>query len=206
MLLVVLILMLVGFGMLVIASMTGTVTWAWVSVAASVVAAVALVSGWRRRWAAMLAERPDIRAELDPHPAERPPTVPPVSTAPAQAEPPAQASPESVRVPSVPQAADAAAPRSGVVFDAPRGGEPGEERVNPADAALVARLDREVLVVDELPRYHLAGCPVLSGRRVVALPAREAVAAEFTPCAVCTPVRVLANTGWGAQRPAGRPR
>ena len=73
-----------------------------------------------------------------------------------------------------------------------------------ADAAFVARLDRQVLVIDEQPRYHLPGCPVLAGRRPVGLPAREAVAYEFTPCAVCTPVRFLAGAGPDLQRAAGR--
>lgn len=70
--------------------------------------------------------------------------------------------------------------------------EPGQERVDPAAAAIVASLEDEVLVVDEQPRYHLVGCRTLAGRETIPLPAKEAVEYEFTPCASCSPVRVLA--------------
>jgi hypothetical protein len=70
--------------------------------------------------------------------------------------------------------------------------EPGEERPDAAAAAIVASLDDEVVVVDEQPRYHLAGCRSIRGRETIPLPAKEAVEYEFTPCEVCTPVRVLA--------------
>ena len=52
-------------------------------------------------------------------------------------------------------------------------------------------VEDEVLVVDELPRYHLAGCRSLAGIPVIPLPAREAVELGFTPCAWCTPDRAL---------------
>ena len=70
-------------------------------------------------------------------------------------------------------------------------GAPPEEPRDADAAALVAGLDDEVLVVDELPRYHLAGCRSLIGSPVIPLPAREAVELGFTPCAWCTPDRAL---------------
>ena len=75
----------------------------------------------------------------------------------------------------------------------PRGpdGAPPEEPRDADAAALVAGLDDEVLVVDELPRYHLAGCRSLNASSVIPLPAREAVELGFTPCAWCTPDRTL---------------
>lgn len=73
------------------------------------------------------------------------------------------------------------------------GGEPGEERPDAAAATTVAALSDEVRVVDEEPRYHLAGCRLLAGSETIPLPAKEAVEFGFTPCAVCTPVRVLAG-------------
>ncbi|MCX4471018.1 hypothetical protein C5N14_15730 [Micromonospora sp. MW-13] len=65
--------------------------------------------------------------------------------------------------------------------------EPPALRVSPPDAALVARLDAEVQVVDGRPRYHLADCPHLFGRDAEPLPVAEAVRLGFTPCARCAP-------------------
>jgi len=70
-------------------------------------------------------------------------------------------------------------------------GAPPEEPRDADAAALVAGLDDEVLVVDELPRYHLAGCRSLGTSPVIPLPAREAVELGFTPCAWCAPDRNL---------------
>ena len=55
MLLVVLILVLVAFGLLVVALLTGNVLWAWLSVAVSVAAAVVLVVDWLQRRSAVKA-------------------------------------------------------------------------------------------------------------------------------------------------------
>jgi hypothetical protein len=71
-------------------------------------------------------------------------------------------------------------------------GAPPEEPRDADAAALVAELDDEVVVVDELPRYHLGGCRSLGGSPVIPLPVREAVELGFTPCAWCTPDRSLA--------------
>jgi hypothetical protein len=70
-------------------------------------------------------------------------------------------------------------------------GAPPEEPRDAEAAGLVAELDDEVLVVDELPRYHLGGCRSLAGSPVIPLPAREAVELGFTPCSWCTPDRTL---------------
>lgn len=69
--------------------------------------------------------------------------------------------------------------------------EPAAERVTPADAAIVARLDAEVLVIDGRPRYHCEGCLHLLGRESERVPVREAVELGFTPCSLCEPGRVL---------------
>jgi hypothetical protein len=71
--------------------------------------------------------------------------------------------------------------------------EPGEEHADPASAAIVAKLEDEVLVVDERPRYHLSICRSLAGRQTISLSAKEAVELEFTPCELCGPVRVFVN-------------
>ena len=79
-------------------------------------------------------------------------------------------------------------------------GAPPEEPRDADAAALVAELDDEVLVVDELPRYHLGGCRSLGGSPVIPLPAREAVELGFTPCAWCTPDRALSSRHRAAAR------
>ena len=89
-----------------------------------------------------------------------------------------------------------AGPPAGRMPDLPPLGPDGAPPEEPRDAdaaALVAGLDDEVLVVDELPRYHLAGCRSLGGSPVIPLPAREAVELGFTPCAWCTPDRTLSS-------------
>ena len=135
MLVVVLILMFIGFGMLRVASMTGTVMWAWASVGVSALAAAVLVTNWRARSAAV-----------------PPPRV-------AREEPTS----ESVQ--------------------------------RPAGAAVVVKLDGDVLVVDQQPRFHVPGCPELAGRTAVAL--------NFTPCGACTPLSTLAGAQATQQDAAG---
>ena len=83
----------------------------------------------------------------------------------------------------------------------PAGG-PGEEDVEVADLLLVVDLADEVLVVDEEPRYHLAGCRFLAGRSAVPLPMVEARTDGFTPCATCRPVHHLAGTERSRRRAA----
>ncbi|WP_326556776.1 hypothetical protein [Micromonospora sp. NBC_01796] len=76
--------------------------------------------------------------------------------------------------------------------------EPAEQYVAPADAARLARMADDVLVVDGRPRYHLADCPHLRDRETEPLPVGEAVELGFTPCAVCEPnTRLLADTRRG---------
>ncbi|WP_051581135.1 hypothetical protein [Pseudonocardia acaciae] len=71
--------------------------------------------------------------------------------------------------------------------------DPDEEQPDSSAEAIVAELDDEVLVIDEHPRYHLAGCRVLSGNETIPLPAKEAVEYGFTPCGTCSPVSTLAE-------------
>lgn len=69
--------------------------------------------------------------------------------------------------------------------------EPAAQPVSPADEVLLARLPDEVFVVDGRPRYHLAGCPYLSGRATEPLPVGEATELGFTPCAGCEAAAAL---------------
>jgi hypothetical protein len=65
--------------------------------------------------------------------------------------------------------------------------EPPPQLLSPADAARVARMSDEVLVIDGRPRYHREGCVHLLGRQIEPLPVSEAVELGFTPCSRCEP-------------------
>jgi len=69
--------------------------------------------------------------------------------------------------------------------------EPAPQTVSPADAAKVARMSTDVLVIDGRPRYHLPGCVHLLGRESEPLPVSEAVELGFTPCSLCEPDNAL---------------
>lgn len=71
--------------------------------------------------------------------------------------------------------------------------EPPEESANAAAVHIVSELEDEVLVIDERPRYHLAGCRAVLAEAVIPLPAREAVDLGFTPCGWCSPDATLAD-------------
>jgi hypothetical protein len=69
--------------------------------------------------------------------------------------------------------------------------EPVAQRVSAADAARVARMSTEVLVIDGRPRYHVAGCVHLLGRPYEPLVVAEAVDLGFSPCGLCEPDSAL---------------
>jgi hypothetical protein len=69
--------------------------------------------------------------------------------------------------------------------------EPVAQRVPAGDAARVARMTTEVLVIDGRPRYHVAGCVHLLGRPHEPLPVSEAVELGFSPCGLCEPDSAL---------------
>jgi hypothetical protein len=75
----------------------------------------------------------------------------------------------------------------------PPAAEPGEEQVDDSTREAVARLDDEVLVIDEEPLFHLGRCRYLYGREVIGLPASEALELGFGGCSWCTPVAALSE-------------
>jgi hypothetical protein len=117
---------------------------------------------------------PDVRP-LDATPPVPPPATPPVP-------------PPAVVDDGVPAGATAWVPAE----PAPLAGEPPTEDVEFTDLLMIMDLTDEVLVVDEHPRYHLAGCPHVAGLPTVPVRLDQARADGFTPCGTCAPDRTLA--------------
>jgi hypothetical protein len=160
------VLVLLGLGLFVAAVLTGVTVMYWVCVAVCVLAAVVLAVA-RKRLSGGTSGQPAAAdkkpADDAPAPTESDVTKAPAETAPAAGKP------------------------------AQELGDPPAEDVEVTDLLLVVDLEDEVLVLDERPRYHLAGCVHLTGRTPIPLPHDEARTDGFTPCGVCTPDRVLAD-------------
>jgi hypothetical protein len=157
-------LLLAGLALFVGGILTGTTALYWACVAACLVAAVLIFRVWRQ-----LDTPPPATADEPSGPAGR-----------LDAEPSAPAAP--------------AAGVTGVSSATPaEPADPPVEEVEVTDLLLVVDLEDEVLVIDEHPRYHLAGCVHVAGRTTIPLPLDEARTDGFTPCAVCAPDSTLAE-------------
>ncbi|MDG4799629.1 hypothetical protein [Micromonospora sp. WMMD980] len=75
--------------------------------------------------------------------------------------------------------------------DGPFEGDPPAEFLSAGQVARLARLPDEVRVVDGHPRFHLDDCPHLEGRVDEPLPVAEAIGLGFTPCAHCAAATTL---------------
>ena len=159
-------LVLLGLGLFIAGILTGVTALYWGCVAACLVAAVLLVLARRQLDAAARAE-----AAAGPVTAASPVTP---GGAPAEVVP-------------------AGATAASVAAEPEHLADPPVEDVEVTDLLMVVDLTDEVLVIDEHPRYHLAGCVHLTGRTTIPLPLDEARTDGFTPCAVCAPDRNLAQ-------------
>jgi len=221
MLWVVLQLVLGSFGLLITALITSNTSWAWASVGASVVAAGLLIADWMRRRAAqpVTGHEPPVEPLAGWDGGDF-----------AAGGDAASGRPTHDRVPTDHHrpAGDRDVPgdRGGLgesgrvgdrggVGDGGRGGgavaqaattrldpavEPAEESTDVTDAIAVSELADEVRVIDERPRYHLAGCRWVGERETIPLPVAEARELGFTPCAICTPDSRLATARRTARR------
>ncbi|MER7419270.1 hypothetical protein ABT346_21235 [Micromonospora peucetia] len=194
-----LLLILVAVVLLVLGLAGGSSVFLTISIAASLLAAVALVAGARQAAADRAAADPDRPGWRSRQPA-RPAGPAFVGGPPAEPEIPVQHVPSTVdidgtgwRQPPGPPVTDrdvpTATPGAGPALS--YDGEPPAQDVTPIEAARVARLDAEVRVVDGRPRYHLADCAYLTAREHEPLPVAEAVELGFTPCARCAPDTAL---------------
>jgi hypothetical protein len=193
-LVLVLLLVLGAFALLLTALVTSTMSWAWGSVAASATAGVLLVTDWivhRGRRTITAGERPvtaTAEAVADLNDTQTGDT-PDRTTAERTESSPRRSGPAEASEGSD-HGTEPAGHEEQRVLDPDR--EPPEEDTDAADAIAVSELDREVVVIDERPRYHLAGCRWVGDRATIPLPVREARELGFTPCSVCTPDARLA--------------
>lgn len=197
MLYIVLILVLGALGLVVAALITADSLWAWVSLGVSVLAAILLVIDWWRRRSAGDGPARDTQAESDTADSDASSTAAGTNAEDAEdAEAAADVdtgdgaaggeTDERVgdgQTELIPAEGDLADPED----------EPAIEDSSDDDALLMARLEDEVLVVDERPRYHLAECAWLGERETIPLPAREARELGFSPCSRCAPDGTLAR-------------
>ncbi len=204
MLLLALLFVLAALGLLVVALAISTMVWAWGSVAASVVATVLLIADWWQRRHAVDAAQDDPSVVEAPEPQARPTATEPTPETPvagtAEAADPADNTEDADKVDGVVKAEPVSTVRdefdefdedeSSDALD--REAEPAEEDTDAADILVVSDLVAEVVVLDERPRYHLAGCRWVGARSTLPLPVSEARQLGFSPCAVCTPDAVLA--------------
>ena len=160
---------LVGVGLFVAAVLTGVDALYWACVAVCVAAAVLLFVARRRLSAAVPGGTPAAPAT------DATAGAPPTDAEVAADEVPARSAANDVPVEPA---------------DLP---DPDVEDVEVTDLLLVVDLKDEVFVLDEHPRYHLAGCVHLRGRTPIPLPHDEARTDGFTPCAVCEPDHTLAD-------------
>ena len=184
-------LILAGLGLFVAGILTGGTVLYWGCVAACVVAGVLLIAAWRRMPAKRGAGSPPAATRTSERKTttSAPEATKPESTEPESTEPEAN-EPATANPPAVEQTAPPPAAHSAASADLP---DPGVEEVEVTDLLVIVDLTDEVLVVDEHPRYHVADCAWLAGRETIPLPLDEARTDGFTPCAVCSPDRTLAE-------------
>ena len=175
MLYIVLVLVLAALGLLVTALITASSLWAWVSIGLSVLAGLILVADWLRR-RRRSAATPAAASAATPEPVEEEQTT--LIPASGDLGDPAD-TPE-------PEPADASAET-----ETTPDSDPGVEDTPEADAAVLADLEDEVVVVDEHPRYHLRTCEWIGPRDTIPIGVGEARQLGFTPCDVCRPNATL---------------
>ena len=184
-----LLLILVAVALLVLGLTAGSSLLLTGSIAASLLAAVALMVGARQASAA----RTGGSGTADPRGARR--TAHRHTTAAGAGRAPQTDTTEAGGTGWRQPPGSPASGRSGRGADL--AGEPPEQPVSAVAQSRLARLETEVYVVDGRPRYHLADCGHLRDRQTEGLPVAEAAGLGFSPCGWCRPVTALL----GEQRP-----
>jgi hypothetical protein len=176
---------MVAVGLLVLGLVQPSDAMFYASIAASILAALALVVGARRLSS---ARGTDDDFDLGPEGSG------PVAPAPGvQAPAPRRVGRASVPAQSTAGAHEEPAGPAQSAKEPP--GEPAPQVLTGAQTTMLARLAGdlyvEVMVIDGRPRYHLSECLHLLGRDATRLPAGEAMELGFTPCGQCEPVTAL---------------
>lgn len=198
MLYIVLVLVLAALGLLVAALITANSLWAWISIGLSILAGLLLVFDWLRRRKKRAAEATGSAEEKADDSAEDTPGGEDVSEGEEGDEKKPEDAEQTVLLPAAGELGDADEAAEGDETDAApaetqRNGDPGEEKSDPADVAVVSELDTEIVVVDEYPRYHVIECEWLGSRDTIPLGIGEARQLGFTPCSLCTPDAEIAT-------------
>jgi len=208
---VVLILVLAALGLLVTALATGSSLWAWLSIAASLLAAAALFLDWLRR---RKRQRKDAAAEAADETAEVAVSLSDTDEEPADEdaagadEPDTESAAEDTETAAADETEAEPEPipherASTVPGDDPHT-PPREEDTDVADVLLVSELDDQVMVIDEQPRYHLPECGWLTDKDTIPITVSEARELGFTPCARCGPDATLVARARKKKRSLGR--
>jgi hypothetical protein len=184
-------LVFLGLGLFVAGILTGVTALYWGCVAVCLVAAVLLVLARRRLGAPARTAASAAPAATDPVAAATP--VAAGSAPPRDGEGAGPAGGDAHRAPASATTASAGGTAASSAAPPEELEDPPVEEAEVTDLLMVVDLKDEVLVVDEHPRYHLAGCVHLTGRTRIPLPLDEARTDGFTPCAVCAPDRTLAQ-------------
>lgn len=207
MLSVVLILVLAALGLLVTALATGSSLWAWLSIAASLLAAGALFLDWLRRRkrqrkdaaAEAADETAEVAADADEEPADEDAAAG-ADESDIETEDEAETEDEPT---AEPVAEEEPIPHERASTDDPHT-PPREEDTDVADVLLVSELDDQVMVIDEQPRYHLPECGWLTDKDIIPITVSEARELGFTPCARCGPDATLVARARKKKRSLGR--
>ncbi|WP_410660776.1 hypothetical protein [Amycolatopsis sp. lyj-112] len=201
MLYIVLVLVLAALGLLVAALITANSLWAWISIGLSILAGLLLVFDWLRRRKKRSAEAAGSAEEKADDSAEDAPETEEVSESEEGDEKKPEDAEQTVLLPATGELGDAdetaeaaeTTEADAAPAEAQRNGDPGEEKSDPADVAVVSELDTEIVVVDEYPRYHVIECAWLDSRDTIPLGIGEARQLGFTPCALCAPDAEIAT-------------
>nr|WP_221471701.1 hypothetical protein [Amycolatopsis umgeniensis] len=177
---------LAALGLLVAALITANSLWAWISIGLSVVAGLLLVFDWLRRRKKRAAET--AAPAEDTEDSEDADDSAPVEKSEADEEEKPEDAEQTVLMPAAGELSD-----EDETPEPQRNGDPGEEKSDPADVAVVSELETEVVVVDEYPRYHVTTCAWLETRDTIPLGIGEARQLGFTPCGLCTPDAEIAG-------------